>query len=72
MDLLAEASAGFSGAEIEQAIVAMLYTAHARGATADTEHLLEELGRTRPLSVVMSEQVAQLRRWAEDRTVPAN
>ena len=29
---LAQASAGFSGAEIEQAIVAALYAAHARGA----------------------------------------
>lgn len=68
---LAEASAGFSGAEIEQAVVSGLYLAHELGSTLDTEHLLEEIGRTRPLSVVMAEKVAALRAWARERTVPA-
>lgn len=71
LDGLAEAAEGFSGAEIEQAIVSACYTARERGSGLDGAHLLEELSRTRPLSVVMAEKVAHLRAWAADRTVPA-
>ncbi|HXH04181.1 MAG TPA: AAA family ATPase [Candidatus Competibacteraceae bacterium] len=66
---LAEASEGFSGAEIEQAVVAGLYAASAEGLSQ--EALLAEIRRTRPLSVVMAEEVAALRAWAEGRTVSA-
>jgi len=69
---LAQASDGFSGAEIEQAIVAALYAAHADGATLGDALLLAELRTTRPLSVVMREQVSALRAWASGRTVPAD
>ena len=69
--LLAAQSEGFSGAEIEQAIVAALYAAHAQGNTMDTAHVLDELYRTRPLSIVMREKVGHLRQWASERTVPA-
>ncbi len=72
LDALAGASEGFSGAEIEQAIVAACYTARERRAPLDDAHLTEELLRTRPLSVVMAEKIAQLRAWADGRTVPAN
>ncbi len=68
---LAIASEGFSGAEIEQAIVAGTYTANAELATMSTETLINEVAKTRPLSVVMAEQIAQLRHWAKDRTVRA-
>ena len=69
---LADAADGFSGAEIEQAVVSALYEAHARQTALDQDLLLAEVGRTRPLSVVMAERVAALREWAADRTVPAN
>jgi SpoVK/Ycf46/Vps4 family AAA+-type ATPase len=69
---LADASAGFSGAEIEQAIVSALYSAHADGGVVDEARLLEELKNTRPLSVLMAEQVQTLRQWAASRTVPAD
>jgi SpoVK/Ycf46/Vps4 family AAA+-type ATPase len=69
---LASASEGFSGAEVEQAIVAGLYAAHAERRTLLTEHLLRELASTRPLSVVMAERVTALRSWAQARTVPAD
>ena len=69
---LAAASDGFSGAEIEQAVVATLYASHARGEPVDTAALLEEIRATRPLSVVMAERVGALRAWASGRTVPAN
>lgn len=69
---LAAASNGFSGAEIEQAIVAALYTAHAEKKVLDTDLLMQEIRNTRPLSVMMAEQVSALRAWASERTVPAD
>jgi predicted AAA+ superfamily ATPase len=69
---LAAASDGFSGAEIEQAVVAALYAAHAGGQTPSPAHVLAELRRTRPLAVLMREHIAQLRAWAAERTVPAD
>ena len=72
LDALARASDGFSGAEIEQAIVAALYSAHAQDRPLATDLVMEELRLTRPLSVTMSEHVGRLRAWAKDRTVPAS
>ena len=69
---LADTSEGFTGAEIEQAIVSALYTAFAQNESLDDAHLQRELAETRPLSVVMSEQIAGLRAWAEERTVSAD
>jgi AAA+ superfamily predicted ATPase len=69
LPVIAAAAEGFSGAEIEQAIVSALYTAHAHNSNLASEHLLAELERTKPLSVVMSEKVALLRQWAAGRTV---
>ena len=72
VDAAVAASRGFSGAEIEQAVVAALYAAHAGQEAAGTGHLLAELGRTRPLAVVMAERIGALREWARTRTVPAD
>ena len=71
LDALAHASEGFSGAEIEQAVVSALYTAFAHGADLHTPLVLDEIKATRPLSVTRHEEVAALRAWAQDRTVPA-
>jgi SpoVK/Ycf46/Vps4 family AAA+-type ATPase len=69
---LADAADGFSGAEIEQAVVSALYAAHAAGQVVDEAMVLEEIRGTRPLSVLMAEQVQGLRQWAASRTVPAD
>ncbi|MFY2763962.1 AAA family ATPase [Arenimonas sp. MALMAid1274] len=69
---LADAADGFSGAEIEQAVVSALYSAHAAETTVDEARVLEEIRATRPLSVLMAEQVNSLREWARTRTVPAD
>ncbi len=71
-EALVAATEGFSGAEIEQGVVASLYAAHAQRTELSTQHLLDELERTRPLSVVMAEKIAGLRRWAAERTVLAD
>ena len=72
LSALSEASTGFSGAEIEQAIVSALYAAHADKLIVDETRLLGEIRGTRPLSVLMAEQVQALREWAKSRTVPAD
>lgn len=69
---LAVLTEGFSGAEIEQAIVAATYLAREQNTALNTAHIRTEIGQTRPLSRVMAEKVAQLRAWARERTVPAN
>lgn len=72
LDEIAAAMSGFSGAEIEQAVVSALYAAHANRQQLSSAHLIEEAAQTKPLSTVMQEQVAGLRAWASTRTVPAN
>jgi ATP-dependent 26S proteasome regulatory subunit len=68
---LAHACDGFSGAEIEQAVVSALYEAVAQKQPLSNDMVLSEVARTRPLSVVMSEKLQALRHWATDRTVMA-
>jgi SpoVK/Ycf46/Vps4 family AAA+-type ATPase len=69
---LAVRSEGFSGAEIEQAVVSALYTAHANKQIVNARMIAAELDATKPLSVVMGEKIAELRAWAAGRTVPAD
>ncbi|HEX6939094.1 MAG TPA: AAA family ATPase [Longimicrobiales bacterium] len=71
LDALARATEGFSGAEVEQVVVAGLYTAFASNRPLSMTTLLDEAARTRPLSRTMAERIAALRAWARDRTVPA-
>ncbi len=71
VDALAAASGGFSGAEIEQAVVSALYGAFSSHGDLSTDALLHELSRTRPLSRTMGEKLDALRVWARERTVSA-
>lgn len=66
---LASEMDGFSGAEVEQAVVAALYLAHARQEPLSTAHIRAEVAQTSPLSVVMAERIAAMRQWASGRTV---
>ncbi len=69
---LAEASDGFSGAEIEQAVISALHDAFADDAQLTTERIVATLRESPPLSVTMAEKVQALRRWAKGRCVPAD
>ncbi len=71
LNQLAEISEGFSGAEIEQAVVSALYTAFSEKASLCTQHLIEEVTKTNPLSKTRAEDIAFLREWARERTVSA-
>ena len=72
LNALALSSDGFSGAEIEQVVVSALYRCQSEEVNLDTDHLLQEISSTRPLSVVMDEQIEWLRDWARERAVVAN
>ena len=69
---LAAATEGFSGAEIEQLIVSAMFDAFAAKRDIDDAALTAGAAKTRPLSTVMAERVADLRAWAADRCVPAD
>lgn len=72
LDALAEACEGFSGAEIEQAVVAGLHEAFAEKTELTTAHILRSMETSPPLSVTMAEKVQALRIWAAGRCVPAD
>ena len=68
---LASLCEGFTGAEIEQAILSASYESHAAKQPLATIHIASEIARTRPLSVVMAESMNELRAWAQARAVLA-
>jgi len=69
---ISAACEGFSGSEIEQVIVSGFYSIIGGYKQLTTEILLDEIKKTKPLSVIMAENIEAMREWAMDRTVPAN
>jgi SpoVK/Ycf46/Vps4 family AAA+-type ATPase len=63
-------SDGFSGAEIEQAVIAGLYRSLHEKRSLDTELLTRELRETVPLSISRREDIDRLRGMARERFVP--
>ena len=72
LEELARHSDGFSGAEIEQAIVSALFDAFSAGTDLDTAMIMTALGETVPLSKTMSEDLNRLRTWAQGRARAAS
>ncbi|MGQ0623327.1 MAG: AAA family ATPase [Sporichthyaceae bacterium] len=68
---LVAASAGYSGAEIEQAVIAALYDAFAERRPVQREDLEQALAAMVPLSATQRERIAALREWAALRAVAA-
>jgi len=71
LDALANAADGYSGAEIEQAIIDALHDSFFEQREITTEDILKALDRTVPLTTTMAEDVAMLRDWASTRARPA-
>ena len=65
IDALASASAGYSGAEIEEAVISAMFDMFYEKQNMTTERLLESIRQTVPLSKTMSEDIDALRKWAE-------
>ena len=71
-DTVANATEGFTGAEIEQAIVSSLYKARAQNEELVLAHYLSAISSTVPISITRAEAINQLRDWASIRAVRAN
>ncbi len=69
---LARLTHGFSGAEIEQAIVSAMYDAFDEGRQIETADIVRCVSEAVPLSRTMREEIDALREWARDRTRPAS
>ena len=75
---LAEATDGFSGAEIESCVSEGLYNWAEEGMKGNSfgkfgpSHIQTAIKETRPLSVLMGESIHALRKWAADRARPAS
>jgi SpoVK/Ycf46/Vps4 family AAA+-type ATPase len=72
LEQLAKVSEGFSGAEIEQAIIAAMYEAFAQDREFTQLDIIAAVKSTLPLSRTMTEQVTALRDWARQRARPAS
>ncbi len=64
LELFAQQSDGFSGAEIEQAIISSLYDAFEANRKLENHDILHNLKSTIPLSQTMDTQISALRQWA--------
>ncbi len=63
-----EATNGFTGSEIEKIVREGIARAwQNKKKEVDAEDLLASAHATRPISVVMSEKIAELKQWAKDR-----
>jgi len=72
LDNIAAAAKGYSGAEIDAAVQGAMYAAYAEKTPLTTQHVLNAIAQTVPLSTTRSEEIAALRVWARTRAVPAS
>lgn len=72
LGVLAKASVGYSGSEIEQSIVSALHEAYSEKAGLSTDQIVSTIKSSPPISVTLAERVQSLRIWAKDRCVPAD
>lgn len=72
LDQAAAAARGYSGSEIESVVQTALYGAYSQKQQLVTQHLLEAIKATVPLSTTRAEEIEALREWAEKRAVPAS
>ena len=72
LDRLAQAAHGYSGAEIEQAVISALYDAFDLEREVTTEDIFKVVRQSVPLSMTMKERIDILREWSETRARPAS
>jgi len=70
--LVASSTRGFSGAEIEQAVLSAAFEALSERRPLTHQDILAAIGRTVPMSVTMAEQIKKIESWAFKRAVPAS
>ncbi len=67
IDALAKETDGYSGAEIEQAVISSLYDAFLENRDINSADILKTVKQSVPLSVTMKEDIASVRDWASCR-----
>jgi SpoVK/Ycf46/Vps4 family AAA+-type ATPase len=72
LDQLAQAAEGYSGAEIEQAVISALHEAYEAKADLTLDLLIKAVRSSPPISVTMAERIEELCAWARNRCVPAD
>lgn len=74
MEPIVKATQGFSGSEIEQAIISALFDAYelGEGHDIDTDALLRSVREIIPLSYTAKEKIDYLREWAKSRARTAS
>jgi len=68
---MADETEGFSGAEIEQAVISGLFEAFAENRSLSFDDILRAARNTVPLSVTQAEEILAIRQWANVRAVAA-
>jgi SpoVK/Ycf46/Vps4 family AAA+-type ATPase len=71
LDKLIDATVDYSGAELEQAVIAALYDAFDTGNDLSTDGLLKTVSDIVPLAITMREMIESMREWARTRARPA-
>ncbi|HOO56345.1 MAG TPA: AAA family ATPase [bacterium] len=71
LERLIELTEGFSGAEIEQAVISSLFEAYAENRSITMRDFEKAIKFTVPLSVTQGEQIIRIREWANVRAVSA-
>jgi vesicle-fusing ATPase len=72
VDLVAHATKGYSGSEIEQMVATALITAQSQGRALTDTDLAASASRTVSMSVTMAEQIKKIETWAFHRAVRAS
>jgi vesicle-fusing ATPase len=72
MVALAAMTKGWTGAEIEQAVVSARIEALHEGVPMTMDHLVTAIGQIVPLSKTMEDQIKAIKAWAYDRALPAS
>ncbi|MBT3380721.1 MAG: AAA family ATPase [Lentisphaerae bacterium] len=65
-------SDGFTGSEIEQAVIDAMFDCFDNGDDLSTGSVIHAIQNTVPLSVTMAEDIERLRKWATNRARPAS
>ncbi len=69
---LAAMTKGWTGAEIEQAVINARIEALHEGKPMSMDHLIMAIGQIVPLSKTMEDQIKAIKTWAYDRAMPAS
>lgn len=72
LDALVKASDGFTGSEIEEAIIAGMFDAFEHDAEVTTTHIVSACKATKPMAVTMADDIQRLEDWGTKRARPAS